>query len=235
MLMGSDISLRILALDTSTPRGSVALLEGQELTAEVRLLSLETHSARLLRSIRFLLEGVGWHLSDLRLIAAGIGPGSFTGIRIGIATALGLAQTLQIPFAGVSGLDALAWQVRLPDGRLGVVMDAQRLQVYYAEYEATVGRMQAVTRPRLLLPSELRIRLGRRRVYLAGEGAVRYIGDLRKPGQEFPRILETDQFIAASVGRLALASKRRWCSGQELGSAPLYIRPPDAKKPKGWK
>ena len=232
MLMGSDASLRILALDTSTPRGSVALLQGQELASELRLFSLETHSARLLRSIRFLLDGTGWRLTDLNLIAAGIGPGSFTGIRIGIATALGLAQALRIPFAGISGLDALARQARLPDGRLGVVMDAQRSQVYYAEYEATRGGVRAVIRPRLLYPSDLRTLLGHRRLYLVGEGAVRYFSHLRNPGRDFPKVLETDLFIAASIGRLALAHKRKWCSGRGLKSVPLYIRAPDARKPK---
>ncbi len=235
MLMGPDASIRVLALDTSTPRGSVALLQGKEVASELRLSSLETHSARLLRSIRFLLEGTGWQLTDLNLIAAGIGPGSFTGIRIGIATALGLAQALGIPFAGISGLDALARQVRLADGRLGVVMDAQRSQIYYAEYIAAAGRVRAVTRPRLLYPVELAARLRRRQIYLAGEGAVRYIAHIRDGGRDFPRLLDVDLFLAASIGRLALERRRKWCSGRGLKSVPLYIRPPDAKRPKGWK
>jgi tRNA threonylcarbamoyladenosine biosynthesis protein TsaB len=235
MIMGLDASFRVLALDTSTPRGSVALLDGQELASELRLSSLETHSARLLRSIFFLLESTGWRLSDLNLVAAGIGPGSFTGIRIGIATALGLAQTLRIPFAGISGLDGLARQVTLPEGRLGVLMDAQRSQVYYAEYEVTDGNPKRATRPRLHWPTELRTRLMHRRLYLAGDGALRYMSQLLSPGQEFPRILKTDLFIAASIGRLALAHKRKWCAGRRLMSVPLYIRPPDAKRPKDRK
>src|SRR5262245_54040453 len=71
--------LKILALDTSTARGSVALLDDRSVAAEFRLHSLETHSARLLRSIDFLLSSAGWQLSDLDLVASGIGPGSFTG------------------------------------------------------------------------------------------------------------------------------------------------------------
>lgn len=134
MFMPMSDALKTLAIDTSTSRGSVALLEGRELRGEIRLSSPQTHSARLLRSMEFLLDSVGWDLGQVDLFAACRGPGSFTGIRIGMATGLGLAQTLRRPFAAISGLDALAWAVPLSHVRIGVVMDAQRSQVYYAEY-----------------------------------------------------------------------------------------------------
>ena len=84
MIMPQKQALKILSMDTSTRRGSVALLDGEEVIGELRLASIETHSARLLKSIDFLLETAGWRLGDLNLVAAGIGPGSFTGIRIKI-------------------------------------------------------------------------------------------------------------------------------------------------------
>ncbi|MBM3791217.1 MAG: tRNA (adenosine(37)-N6)-threonylcarbamoyltransferase complex dimerization subunit type 1 TsaB, partial [Acidobacteria bacterium] len=133
-MMPADMPIRILALDTATPHGSVALLEGREVCAELRLFSLETHSQRLLGTIEYLLQVTGWGLDEVGLVAAGIGPGSFTGIRIGVATALGLAQGKGIPFAAVSGMDATAHGAATTDGRLGVVIDARRSQVYYAEY-----------------------------------------------------------------------------------------------------
>ncbi len=235
MTMAQKSSLKILALDTSSPRGSIALLDGREVTSELRLHSLETHSARLLKSVRFLLDGAGWKLCDLDLIAAGIGPGSFTGIRIGIATALGLAQTLGIPFAGASGLEALARQASLPEGRLGVAMDAQRSQIYYAEYETSQNGLRQVRRPGLWHPELLKPALARRRLYLTGDGAARYIDQLRERGEIYPRLLDIDPYIAGSIGRLALMHKRTWRAGQGLNCDPLYIRPPDARKPKGRK
>ncbi len=221
-------ALRVLSLDTSTTRGSIALLEGRELAAELRVLSPETHSARLLASVDFLLKSAGWSLSDLQLVAAGIGPGSFTGIRIGVATALGLAQTLSIPFAGVSGLDALAHKISMVDGRLTVVMDAQRSQVYYAEYLIRQGRVRRLSGPTLLYPSDLLPRLRGRSQYLVGDGAVRYARELGLKGQKGHRMLRADLFLAAALGRLALTHKRSWRSGEFLQSEPLYVRPPDA-------
>ena len=224
--------LKVLALDTSTPRGSVALLEGRDLAAELRLRSLETHSARLLGSISFLLKNVGWELTDLGLIAAGIGPGSFTGIRIGVATALGLAQTLSLPFAGISGLDAMAQQLPGAEGPISVVLDAQRSQVYYAEYVSEKGKTRKAGRPALLFPSELKNRLKGTHRTVIGDGALRYASELNLSKTRWPRLAEVDLFLAAPLGRLALVRKRAWRSGVFLQSEPLYIRRPDAQRRK---
>lgn len=220
--------MKILSLDTSTPRGSVALLEGRVLTAELRVLSLETHSARLLSSVDVLLRNAGWNLADLGLVVAGIGPGSFTGIRIGVATAMGLAQTLSIPFAGISNLDALAHQAAGIDGRIGVVMDAQRSQLYFSEYLSNHGKIRHLGKPKLMYPSDLRRYLRGSRLYLIGDGVVRYAHELKLPSAGWPRLVEVDLFLAAALGRLALGCKRSWRSGEFLQSEPLYIRPPDA-------
>ncbi len=222
--------MRILSLDTSTPRGSVALLEDHNLVAELRLLSLETHSARLLGSIDFLLKGMGWNLSNLGLIVAGIGPGSFTGIRIGVATAVGLAQTLSLPFAGVSGLDAVALQLAGIEGRIGVVMDAQRSQVYYAEYRSSRGRIARNGRPVLLDPPEVARRLRGGHFYVVGDAAQRYAGKLGIAKTGWPRRIEADLFLAPALGRLALVRRQTWRCGERAYAEPLYIRPPDAQR-----
>jgi tRNA threonylcarbamoyladenosine biosynthesis protein TsaB len=224
--------LRLLALDTSTSRGSVALLEGRELVAELRLLSLETHSARLLASIDFLLKNAGWDLEDLGLIVAGIGPGSFTGIRIGVATAIGLAQTLGIPFSGVSGLDALARQLPIIDGKIGVIMDAQRGQVYYAEYKCNRGNVARSGKPSLLAPLDVLHRLRRAHIFVLGDGALRYARELEIPRAGWPRMADVDLFLAAPLGRLAMERKKFWRYGQFIAAEPLYIRPPDAQRRK---
>jgi tRNA threonylcarbamoyl adenosine modification protein YeaZ len=231
MTMQAKPPVKVLALDTSTRRGSVALLAGMDMAGELRLNSLETHSTRLLRSVSFLLEMTGWHLRDLGLVAAGLGPGSFTGIRIGVSTALGLAQTLRIPFAGVSGLDAVAGMIRRPGAAIGVVMDAQRSQVYFAEYDRPDGSPRSRRRPALWDPEDLALRLRNRHVYLVGDGIERMARTI-VPGASWPRVLETELFIAGSIGRLALARKRTWRRGEFIGAEPLYIRPPDATRPK---
>jgi tRNA threonylcarbamoyladenosine biosynthesis protein TsaB len=226
--MPSTPGLRILAIDTTTSRGSIALLQGSEVAAELRLFSMETHSSRLLRSMEFLLQSIQWSQRDLHLVAVGSGPGSFTGIRIGVATALGLAQTLQIPFAAISCLDALAHRASMLDGRIGVVVDAQRSQVYYAEYESRQGKVRRSRKAVLIHPEELGPYLKRRRGFLIGDGALRYGQLMGILGNKWPRLAEVDLFLAASVGRLALNRKRFWSSGKFLQAEPLYIRPPDA-------
>ncbi len=232
MMMPQNIPLKVLALDTCTRRGSVALLLGAELVSEVRIFSLQTHSARLLRSIEFLLEAAGWQKKDLNLVASGLGPGSFTGIRIGAATALGIAQSLAIPFVGISCLDAYAHNSRLDRGRLGVILDAQRSQVYYAEYEMKGGRAHACGRPALWQPQALESRLRRRDLFLVSDGSVALLPTIASGGRKWPRILHADPFLAAGIGHLALRKKRSWRSGSSLKAEPLYIRPPDALRTK---
>ena len=233
-IMVKTCSTKTLALDTATERGSVALLEGNDVIAELRLCSAVTHSARLLRSVEFLLGSAGWKLCDLDLIAAGVGPGSFTGIRIGLATALGIAQTLDIPFAGVSGLDALAHQVSLPNAHLAIAMDAKRSQIYYAEYQTDHDRVAMVLRPRLWHPADLAARVTRRPLYITGDAASRYLEALRARGRKkVPHYVKAELYVAGSIGRLALRRRRHWRSGRELRCEPLYIRLPDARTPKG--
>lgn len=222
--------MKTLSLDTSTIRGSVALLENGTVLCELRLASLETHAARLLRSIEFLLGGAGWRLEDVALIAAGLGPGSFTGIRIGLSTALGLAQTLRIPFAGISGLDALAHGHAYLGGRIGIVMDAQRGQVYYAEYAIVGGRVRKIRTAGLWYPRDLKSMLAGRRLRLIGDGARRHLAEMGSPAEPW-EIIDPEPYLAGPIGQLALTRKRSWRRGEFLACDPLYIRPPDARKP----
>jgi tRNA threonylcarbamoyladenosine biosynthesis protein TsaB len=235
MTMPEQQAYKVLSLDTSSPRGSVALLQGKDVIGELRLASLETHSSRLLKSIDFLLETAGWNLRDLDLVAAGIGPGSFTGIRIGVATALGLAQSLDVPFAGVSGMDALARQNSFVQGRIAVVMDAQRSQVYYAEYMVNQNRLRRVCKPSLLYPAALRQQIQGRGIVLIGDGANRYFSKIGTNHSDRARFVTADLFLATGIGRLAQSRKKTWKTGAALQSEPLYIRPPDATKAKSKK
>jgi tRNA threonylcarbamoyladenosine biosynthesis protein TsaB len=225
--MPLNLAAKILAFDTSSSRGSVAFLEGPELRAEMRLNPIQTHSTFLLSSIDCLAGKLGWTLNELNLVAAGIGPGSFTGIRIGVSTALGIAQSLSIPFAGISGLDALAFQAAQVEGRIGVVLNAQRSQVYYAEYVSRNGKVRVLQKSSLVFLSDLERRLEHRHLYIAGDVDVRH-----DSAADWPRSLPVDLFLAASIGRLASFRKKIWRSGKYLLAEPLYIRPPDALRKK---
>ena len=223
---------KILAFDTSSEKGSVALLEGVTLRAELRSNTPAGHSSLLLESVDFLLRRTGWNLKDLTLIASGIGPGSFTGIRIGVATGLGLAQSLSIPFVGVSGLDVLARRAAFVNGRACVLLNARRSQFYFAEYESKNGKSRRLRKPALINIADSKNHLA---------DAEWITGDLdeeqaRAAEKHFPqraRWIPVDLFLAEGIGRLGLERKRTWRSGNYLKAEPLYIRPPDAVKKKG--
>jgi tRNA threonylcarbamoyladenosine biosynthesis protein TsaB len=125
---------RILALDTTHEYGSLALAEGGRVVAEALLHSNEGFSRMLFGELRGLLERNGWELADIDCFAAAAGPGSFTGVRVGLAAAKGLSEALGKPVVAVSNLQALAWHGQA--ALRAAVMDARREQVYVALYTA---------------------------------------------------------------------------------------------------
>jgi tRNA threonylcarbamoyladenosine biosynthesis protein TsaB len=132
---------RILALDTTHEYGSLALAEGGRVVAEALLHSNEGFSRVLFGELRALLERNGWELADIDCFAAAAGPGSFTGVRVGLAAAKGLSEALGKPVVAVSNLQALAWYGEA--ALRAAVMDARREQVYGALYTAELELMGA--------------------------------------------------------------------------------------------
>jgi len=222
---------KILAFDTSSEKGSVSLLEGVTLRAELRSNTAAGHSALLLEAVDFLLGRAEWELKDLTLVAAGIGPGSFTGIRIGVATGIGLAQSLGIPFVGVSGLDVLARRAARSaiNGRIGVLLDARRSQLYFAEYESINGRLRRHGKPALVDVADVN-NYCVDADWITGDLDENQVREIAKSLLRRTRWVTVDLFLAEGIGRLGLERKRTWRSGDFLTAEPLYIRPPDAIK-----
>ena len=128
--------MRILAVDSSTPASSIALLEGARVMAEWTVQALEPHNRRLLKSIDRTLKELEWPFERLDGFAAGIGPGSFTGLRIGVTTVKTLAWTTGKPFAAISSLDALAAPLAFSTLPVCPLIDARKQEVYFAIYRA---------------------------------------------------------------------------------------------------
>jgi tRNA threonylcarbamoyladenosine biosynthesis protein TsaB len=126
--------MQILALETSGQSGSVALMDGDSLVAERWLPTDERNAKTLAPAIREVLSSVGWTPSDVRLVAVAVGPGSFTGLRVGVTTAKTLAYAVGAEVIGVNTLEVIAAQVPRDANRLAVVLDAQRQQVFAAEF-----------------------------------------------------------------------------------------------------
>lgn len=132
--------MRVLAIDTTTLVGSLALVDGERTVEEVRLEAPEGLGQIVFDEIRALLERQGWSLSDIDLFAAASGPGSFTGVRVGLTVAKGLAEASGRPAAGVSNLKALASFGK--SALRGPVIDARRGDVYAAVYDADLALVQ---------------------------------------------------------------------------------------------
>ena len=127
--------MKILALESSAVAASAALCEDEMLLGQTYLHTGLTHSQTLLPMAAGLLEQCGLKPQDLDLIAVAAGPGSFTGLRIGVAAAKGLAWAAELPCAGCSTLEAMAWSLAGFQGEVCAAMDARRHQVYNARFQ----------------------------------------------------------------------------------------------------
>lgn len=123
-----------LALDTSSPAGSLAVLRDERLIGTVSTSTDEIYSSRMFRHVDFLLKELSLGLADFDLFAVAAGPGSFTGVRVGLAAIKGWAEVYRKPIAAVSALEAVAAQSHSPATELVPVLDARRGQVYFGRY-----------------------------------------------------------------------------------------------------
>ena len=163
----------ILALESSAKAASVALMQDAELLAQYSQCSGLTHSRTLLPMVEDILKNTDKKLADVDFIAVAHGPGSFTGIRIGVSTVKGLAWASDKKCVGVSTLAAMAWHGAAAGGLVCPVMDARRSQVYNALFEIKDGAPERLCRDRAIALSELAAELRGydREVLLVGDGA----------------------------------------------------------------
>ncbi len=226
--------MKILALDTSTLAATMALVDDSEVLAESNLPPGRTHSTTLLPEIRRILKDRALEVRDLDLIAVGLGPGSFTGLRIGLAAAKGLAWAAGKPLVGVPTLDALAMNHPPARTRICPLVDARKGQVYAALFEPDgAGGWQRTMEDGAFTPDELAALIKEDTVFF-GEGArtweeslSRTLGALFLRGEE-----HLDYPHAAGAARLAVS---RYAQGTETDPArivPRDIRPPDIRAPK---
>jgi tRNA threonylcarbamoyladenosine biosynthesis protein TsaB len=217
----------LLALDTATPSTVVGVLQGDGSVVEARDEPAEgsrgEHAGRLLPLVDQALRqgGVGWQQLDR--IAVGVGPGGFTGLRIGIATARALAQARGLPLVPVSSLAALAAGVE-HEGVVAAVIDARRGEVFAAAYERGTQRLA----PAAIAPDELaaRLRAAAVPVQAVGDGAVRFRTVLEAAGVAVPA-------DGSALHRIAAAPLCRLGAAGEPSDRdrllPDYRREPDAK------
>ncbi|HEX5000779.1 MAG TPA: tRNA (adenosine(37)-N6)-threonylcarbamoyltransferase complex dimerization subunit type 1 TsaB [Terriglobia bacterium] len=215
--------MRVLAVDTSSARGSAALSEKGIVLAETRLASSIQHSERLFASIEFIFRFAPFTLGDVDLFAATRGPGSFTGLRIGLAAMEGFAAAYGKPSAGVSTLEALAWQTGIEDAPVAAVIDARRGEVYAALYRrhggARQGALQEELAPVAMPLGDWLERLPEGVIHFCGDGALRYRSLLTR---ETWRLHEGGLYLAGTVATMVETMNYTRLE-------PLYVRRTDAE------
>ena len=216
------------ALDTATASPSLALVRADRPTAELWLAPEPGSGRRVLEAAHGLLEAAGASVRDIGAIVVGVGPGGFTGLRIGIATALGLGQALGVAVTGASSLEALALGIAevAPAGAVvAPVLDARRRELFTAAYRATPdGGLEELLAPAALAPADLRGASRPRRRGLARRGGDR--GRWRRA--RGPRPPAPSPGAAAHRVRAAHLA-RRVAAGAGLPARPVYARLPDAE------
>jgi len=212
----------LLGLDTATPAVTVALHDGRQPLAQLVTVDAHRHAELLAPAIAKLIADAGASQRDLTGIAAGVGPGPYTGLRVGLVTARVLGAALGIPVYGVCTLDVIAADVASsdtpgPGGDFLVATDARRRELYWARYDRTGHRLAGpdVAVPAAIPDADLPA---------AGEGPRLYPGFLPDAfGPAYP--------AAATLCRLVVEALARGDESPLLPPEPLYLRRPDAREP----
>ncbi len=222
--------MKILAVDTATRTCSVAVVDGDSLLAEITLTDNQTHSRHLLKMIETVVEEAGLKIAEIDGFAVSNGPGSFTGLRIGIASIKGLAYCLKKPVVGVSTLRTLAYQCRTKHRLICPVIDARKQEVYFCRYRYENGELKQEGPEQVASPARATDNI-REPCSFIGNGALLYrqlITD--ELGQSAHFAAEGEHTIKASaVARLSLPRFMEFDTDEVYLLVPHYIRKSDAE------
>jgi tRNA threonylcarbamoyladenosine biosynthesis protein TsaB len=222
----------VLGIDTSTLVATAAIIDAERVIVEAAVHTRRTHSERLMPTIERLIAEAELTPKDLQGIAVSIGPGSFTGLRIGITTAKAMAYALGIPVVGVPTLDALATQLPFCNKAIYPILDAQKKNVYTAPFTTSTGRPHRLGEYQVVSIEQLLLQLhnGKESVILCGETKdfAENIAQLASPHIEIAPVFGRMPrgAVVANLGRDALING----GGEDPQTlAPFYIRRSEAE------
>ncbi len=223
--------MRILAIDTASNVATAAIVEDDKLLGEFILNHKKTHSQKIMPVIDELLTSCELSVEEIDLFAAANGPGSFTGLRIGVATVKGLAHATGKPVVGINALEGLAWNVAGYPGTVVALMDARREQVYTAAYRWDGEALETVQQACVLPVKELLERQQQRCIFV-GDGAVLHQELIQKSLGGRAVIAPGNQQgqRASSVAALALQKAKRGLTESYLTLEPFYLRKSQAEQ-----
>ncbi|ANW18588.1 tRNA (adenosine(37)-N6)-threonylcarbamoyltransferase complex dimerization subunit type 1 TsaB [Streptomyces clavuligerus] len=213
----------LLAVDTATPAVTAALHDGSAVVAESSRVDARRHGELLLPAVDRVLAEAGVTLDAVTAVVAGVGPGPYTGLRVGLVTAATFGSALGVPVYGLCTLDGLAWASGL-EGPFVVATDARRKEVYWARYDSARRRVDG---PSVDRPADIAERVAG--LPAVGAGALLY-------PDTFPDARAPEHVSAAALASLAAEKLADDPSGAGFPPPqPLYLRRPDAQVPKNYK
>lgn len=223
----------ILAIETAVERVGVAVGDSAGVRASSMLASDRRHAESLTPMIRFVLSQAGITMREIDCIAVDVGPGLFTGMRVGMATAQSLAWALDVPIVPVGSLDALAFGAGCSDDPVAVALDARRGEVYWALYRESdePGEPVALVHPNVSSPQDAAIAIADRgeRTMCIGSGFLRHAAEFETVpwivnGPTALSMPRAEDLLGLAVLR---AAKEQWVTAD--GLVPVYLRAPDAE------
>ena len=225
--------MKILALETSAKAVSAAVVENGKILCSGYQDTGLTHSRTLMPIVEHILKNADLTMADMDAIAVAAGPGSFTGIRIGVSAAKGLAFAVAKPAIGVSTLAAMARNVAFADGLVICAMDARRSQIYNAVFEAKDGHLTRLTEDRAIALADLaeEMKAAPRHKAIVGDGArlcFAFLQNANVPCRLAPPHLVMQNAMSVALEAESLAAEGALTDAQEL--QPVYLRPAQAER-----
>ena len=221
----------ILAIDTTGATLSAALLEDQTIRAEVFVNTGANHSLHLLPAIKHVYDQAGAGTESTDLFVCTLGPGSFTGVRIGVSTIKGLAMATGKPVVGISTLEAVAANVGANSGIICPILDAQRGQIYTALFQQSDDLVPQLIQEARLTDLEPFISALRDKVLCTGPGALKYADLIKSTRPECE--IAAAQFAPVRASVVGLLGLMKFQAGENLDVrtfAPLYLRLSEAER-----
>lgn len=220
----------VLGIETATQQVGVAIGGHEGVLASFHSARDRRHAETLAPAIEFVTDTARIRLDEISVIAVDVGPGLFTGLRVGLATAKAMAYSLRVPLLPISSLDLVAFPLRWSDDPIVAVIDAKRGEVFHATYRRVPGGIQRLTDPEVSTPNDLAGRLSASTdgALLVGDGAVRYAAELTEDtgaevvekGLQFPSATSLVQLAHPAALREAFVAPEK--------VEPVYLRQPDA-------
>ncbi len=210
--------MKILCIDTSSKLCSVAILEDTQLIDKLELNNGLTHSETLMPLVKEILEKNSLVLKDINLLVSDIGPGSFTGIRICVATVKAFSDSLSIPSVGISSLEILAYNIK-NDGIICSAIDCKNDNCYFALYELKEGNYSVLEEPSALSKEEVMALLNTK----YNDKKINFVGDAFEAEPEMSYL---------NVENLGIAGYKKFISNTQKGEEvlPLYLKKPQAQR-----